>query len=279
MERIEVRQWFGIAFIVIDLSTRSAVGWVGDMTTHTYNNAFMQYAARSSSYSATAIASMLRSKLRFASVLDIGCATGRWLRAWSEAGITDLHGVDGEYIDRQQLELPELMFTAVNLNRAFDLGRQFDLVQSLEVGEHIEESASDIFSECLVRHARCYILFSAAPPGQGGEYHINEQPYEFWRQKFEQRGFAALDAVRPAIIDDTKISYWYRYNTLLFIRRDLLPEIGRHLQNKILSGDEQIRDLSPFPFRVRKTLVRMLPNVVQHKIASLKAKLLPTGRI
>ena len=248
------------------------------MTTHTYNNAFMQYAARSSSYSATTIASMLRSKLRFASVLDIGCATGRWLRAWSEAGITDLHGVDGEYIDRQQLELPELMFTAVNLNRAFDLGRQFDLVQSLEVGEHIEESASDIFAECLVRHARRYILFSAAPPGQGGEYHINEQPYEFWRQRFERRGFITFDAVRPAIVHDKKISYWYRYNLLLFIRRELLPEIPNDLREKMVHTNDQIRDLSPVAFRLRKAIVGRLPTGVQHQIARLKSKLLPTGR-
>jgi SAM-dependent methyltransferase len=248
------------------------------MTTHTYNDDFMQYAAKSSGYSANTIASILRGKLKFDSVLDVGCATGRWLRAWREVGIIDLHGVDGDYVDRRKLELPGLMFSTVDLSSAFDLGRQFDVVQSLEVGEHIEETASDIFAECLMRHARRYILFSAATPGQGGEHHINEQPYEFWRQKFERRGFITIDAVRPTIVDDKKISYWYRYNLLLFIRRELLPEIPNDLRDKMVRPNDQIKDLSPFAFRLRKAVVGRLPTVVQHEIARLKSKFLPTGR-
>jgi Methyltransferase domain len=249
------------------------------MTTYTYNNKFMKYAARSSAYAAVAIVSMLHRKLNVDSVLDVGCARGTWLHAWSEVGITDLHGVDGDYVDRQILELPQVMFTAIDLNGAFDLGRQFDLVQSLEVGEHIQESASETFAECLAHHARRYILFSAAPPGQGGEYHINEQPYEFWRQKFERRGFVTIDAVRPAIAEDKRISYWYRYNTLLFVRRELLPKISNDFRDKMLRASDQIKDLSPLAFRLRKAVVGRLPNAVQHEIARLKSKLLPTGRI
>jgi SAM-dependent methyltransferase len=239
----------------------------------------MQYAAQSSAYSAAAITSNLRRQLAVDSVLDVGCARGTWLRAWRELGIADLHGVDGDYIDLRLFELPASSFTAVNLNVTFDLGRQFDLVQSLEVGEHIEESASETFAESLARHARRYILFSAAPPGQGGEYHINEQPYEFWRHKFERHGFVTVDAVRPVFAKDKRISYWYRYNTLLFVRRELLPEIAENLRDKVLLASEQIKDLSPLSFRFRKGVVRRLPNSVQHEIAKLKSKFLPTGRI
>src|SRR6516165_4661125 len=109
------------------------------MTTHAYNEDFMEYAAQSSRYSAVAIVSILRRKINVESVLDVGCARGTWLWAWSEAGIRDLHGIDGHYVERRRLELPKLMFTAVDLNVAFDLKREFDLVQSLEVGEHIKE--------------------------------------------------------------------------------------------------------------------------------------------
>ena len=248
------------------------------MTTHVYSDDFMQYAAQSSGYSANAITSMLYEKLDINSVLDVGCARGTWLRIWREVGVADLHGVDGDYIDPRILELPGLTFTTVDLNCAFNLGREFDLVQSLEVGEHIKESASDTFTECLARHARRYVLFSAAPPGQGGEYHINEQPYEFWRRKFERRGFITIDAVRPTIINDKKISYWYRYNLLLFIRRELLPEIPNDLREKMVHTNDQIRDLSPVAFRLRKAIVGRLPTGVQHQIARLKSKLLPTGR-
>lgn len=247
--------------------------------TYIYNDDFMRYAATSSAYSAKVITSILSDQISVKSVLDVGCARGTWLCAWDRMGITDVHGVDGGYVDRQMLEIPESKFSAVNLGTPFDLGRQFDLVQSLEVGEHIETDVSDIFADNLARHARRYILFSAAPPGQGGEFHINEQPYEFWRKKIEERGFATADAIRPLILKDRKISYWYRYNTLLFIRRDLLAGIGESLEHKVLQASEQIKDVSPLLFRVRKAIVRSLPNVVQHKIAWWKAKLMPTGRI
>lgn len=249
------------------------------MTTHAYNSDFMRYAAQSSAYSAAAITSILYHQISVRSVLDVGCARGTWLRAWSERGIMDLYGVDGDYVDCRKLEIPISNFTTANLNAAFDLGRKFDLVQSLEVGEHIEENASDIFVDSLARHARRYILFSAAPPGQGGEYHVNEQPYEFWRKKFEERGFATLDTVRPTIANDNRISYWYRYNTLLFIRCELLPGIEENLRSKVLLASERIKDLSPLPFRFRKALVRRLPKVVNTQIAFLKARFFPTGRV
>jgi hypothetical protein len=239
----------------------------------------MRYAAESSAYSAAAITSILYSQLKVDSVLDVGCARGTWLRAWGNRGVLELHGVDGSYTNRRTLEVPTRMFTGADLNDSFDLGRQFDLVQSLEVAEHIKESASEVFVESITRHARAYVLFSAAPPGQGGEYHINEQPYEFWRKKFEARGFVTVDAVRPSIATDKKISYWYRYNSLLFVRRERMPDVYNDMRAKPLMPDDPIKDLSPLPFRIRKAIVRHLPYALQHKIAKLKSKILPTGQI
>ena len=249
------------------------------MTTYIYNHDFMQYAARSSVYSATVITSLLNKQILVDSVLDVGCALGTWLRAWIKIGIADVHGLDGDYVDRRLLEIPGSSFSAVNLSAPFNLGRQFDLVQCLEVGEHIEENASEILADNLARHARRYILFSAAPPGQGGQHHINEQPYEYWQQKFEKRGFATVDAVRPSIVGDGRIAYWYRYNTLLFVRCELVPEIQNNLQAKILLPNDKVEDLSPLSFRLRKALVRRLSGAAQHKLAVLKAKLIPTGRM
>jgi SAM-dependent methyltransferase len=243
-----------------------------------YNNDFMDYAAQSSRHSAAVVTSILYRQIKIDSVLDVGCAKGTWLRMWSLLGLVDLHGIDGDYIDVRTFEVASSMFTPHDLNRPFDLGRQFDLVQSLEVGEHIEECASEDFVESISRHAGRYVLFSAAPPGQGGEHHINEKPYEYWREKFEQRGFVTIDAVRPAIADDKKVSYWYRYNTVLFVRKELLAELSIALQDKILGG-EPFKDVSPLAFRLRKAIVRNIPNAIQHEVARLKSKILPTGRI
>src|SRR6266480_4285442 len=106
------------------------------MNTH-YDRRFLEYTAQSSAASAQLITTLLYPMLIPSSVLDVGCAVGTWLRCWSKLGVADIHGIDGPYVDQSSLEIPPSSFTSVDLNEHFDLGRRFDLVQSLEVGEHI----------------------------------------------------------------------------------------------------------------------------------------------
>jgi len=68
------------------------------------------------------------------------------------------------------------------------------------------------------------VLFSAAVPGQGGTHHINEQMPMYWRALFRRHGYVLLDAIRPAILADTRIEWWYRQNTVLYVSEDLLRE-------------------------------------------------------
>jgi SAM-dependent methyltransferase len=245
---------------------------------HVYNSEFMQYAAESSDRSAGIVTAAIASALKVKSVLDIGCARGTWLRAWAAAGADDIQGVDGNYVDRTTLQIPAHLFTPHELSTPVDLGRKFDLVQSLEVGEHIATSASDTFVANIVRHARNLILFSAAPPGQGGEFHINEQPYDFWRAKFAKAGFVAVDAIRPTIADDATISYWYRYNIMLYVAKDFVRELPPEFAARAVPDSQPIADVSPFAFRLRKAVVARIPGAVQDRIAAFKARLLPTGR-
>src|ERR1700730_13911764 len=74
------------------------------------------------------------------SVLDAGCGTGHFLRAFREAGINDLTGVDGDYVPRDQLVIEPSLFHPLDLAVGFDLKRRYDLVLSLEVAEHLPES-------------------------------------------------------------------------------------------------------------------------------------------
>lgn len=41
-----------------------------------------------------------------ASVLDVGCGVGAWLSLFAEHGITELLGVDGDYVQREMLLIP-----------------------------------------------------------------------------------------------------------------------------------------------------------------------------
>src|SRR3954465_1830397 len=72
-----------------------------------------------------------------ASALDVGCGNGTWLQALQELGITDLTGLDGEYVKPENFVGPREAFRAMDLASPTRLGRQFDLVMSLEVAEHL----------------------------------------------------------------------------------------------------------------------------------------------
>jgi SAM-dependent methyltransferase len=248
------------------------------MRPNSYDSDFMRYAAQSSDHSATAVTSFLASKLEILSVLDVGCARGTWLRAWIKAGATDIAGVDGSYVERDTLEIPESAFSAQDLGAGFDLARRFDLVQSLEVGEHIPEESADRFVASIAKHARDWIVFSAAPPGQGGALHVNERPYDYWRAKFAGHGYVAVDAIRPAIAGDARVSYWYRYNIVLYASREGLARLPADLRRHVVPENAPIADISPLLFRLRKAVIAFLPRSLQDRIATLKAKALPTGR-
>ena len=249
------------------------------MAQYTYDRKFIEYAASSSRYSAGRVVALLKGQLPIDSVLDVGCAAGTWLSVWRDAGVGEIRGVDGAYVDRSTLEIADGEFSARDLAEDFDLGTRFDLVQSLEVAEHIAAHRADAFVENLVRHSRGLVLFSAAPPGQGGEYHVNEQPCDYWRERFARHGYDAYDAVRPALADDRDVSFWYRYNTLLFVRRDRAPALPAAVAATRLADGEPVPDRSPLWFRLRKGVVRMLPDAVQQALARFKSNLLPSGRI
>jgi SAM-dependent methyltransferase len=238
---------------------------------HTYDSHFMNYADRSSRHSAQTISALLRKALTITSVLDIGCAKGTWLSAWQETGVDEIMGVDGDYVAADALVIPRERFVAADLSQPIDLHRTFDLVQTLEVAEHIRGDAADQFVENLVLHSAGVVLFSAAPPGQGGEFHVNEQPYDYWREKFRARGFEAYDYVRPMIAGDKSVSFWYRFNIMLYVRDDAVARIPDAIRSTRVPSAQPIPDISPVWFRFRKFVIRVLPYALQQKLARMKA--------
>lgn len=239
---------------------------------HQYNTDFMSYADRTSRFAAQTVAATLRGWFSIDSLLDVGCAKGTWLSIWRDEGVQDIQGVDGDYVDRNTLALPADRFSARDLSQPFDFSRRFDLVQSLEVAEHIQAAAANTFVDNLVKHSRGLILFSAAPPGQGGEFHVNEQPYDYWRQKFAAHDYVACDCLRPRLAGNQQISFWYRYNMLVYVHQDRLHGLHDDVRASIVARGTPIRDVSPRWFRLRKSLVRILPDATKDWLARAKAR-------
>lgn len=72
---------------------------------------------------------------------------------------------------------------------------QFDLITCLEVAEHLPEDAAPVLAATIARHLAKggRLLFSAAPPGQRGEHHVNCQPAGYWRSLLYEHGVSYRD--------------------------------------------------------------------------------------
>jgi hypothetical protein len=243
------------------------------MSRYEYDERFLDYAANTSAVSARKVIAILREIHPISSVLDVGCARGTWLREWRAAGVSDVHGVDGTYVNSASLLINRSDFTAVNLADGFDLNRKFDLVQSLEVAEHLPNSASGLFVESLVKHSRGLVLFSAAPPGQGGEHHINERPYDFWRDKFRPFGYRPIDIIRPKLAGDKNVSYWYRYNVIVYVSEALAKQLTDAVLAWGVPSGEAIADVSPPLYRMRKRIIQTLPKSAVNALSRIVARL------
>ncbi|MHC4993348.1 MAG: class I SAM-dependent methyltransferase [Planctomycetota bacterium] len=177
--------------------------------------------------SAQVIVPHLVQAVRPESVVDLGCGLGAWLSVFAEHGVSDLLGVDGDDVPRDDLMIAPSHFLASDLLRAVPLDRTFDLAVSLEVAEHLRRDTAGTFVETLTRLAPV-VVFSAAIPLQGGTGHVNEQWQSHWAGLFSQHGLVAVDAVRPVVWEDQRVDWWYRQNTIVYVREDRLgayPEL------------------------------------------------------
>jgi SAM-dependent methyltransferase len=234
-----------------------------------YDEIYYSYNRAGATRSAGVVLPLLLETFSIQSVADFGCGQGAWLAVWRKLGVSDVVGVDGHYVDPGSLLIPPSCFKAADLQGAVTLGRTFDLVQSLEVAEHLPESCAATFVETLTSHSRL-VLFSAAPPGQGGDYHVNEQPYVFWKRLFAERDYTMIDVIRPRLRRDKRVEAWYRYNTFVFARRDLLHTFAHRMSANIIPDSADVPDVSPLAYRLRKRLVRLIPVKVATACAVLK---------
>jgi SAM-dependent methyltransferase len=236
---------------------------------HEYGPDFYRFLASFAVRSARRIIPRLTGVLPIRSVVDFGCGQGAWLRAWTDAGATVV-GVDGPYVDSGHLLIDPSEFCAADLAAPIDLRRQFDLVQSLEVAEHLPATKAEQFVATLTAHGS-RILFSAAVPGQGGENHINEQPPDYWRALFRERGYAAFDYLRPLVCNDPAIARWYRFNTILYIRDDLVSRLPLPVRRSQVPDAQPLDDYWPVAYRLRNAVVRRLPTGVVDRVARINA--------
>jgi SAM-dependent methyltransferase len=240
-----------------------------------YGADFYRYLSSFAERAARVVVPRLTAVLPVRSVVDFGCGQGAWLSVWRSMGAS-IVGVDGPYVDPSQLLIDAAAFHPADLAKPIDLGRRFDLVQSLEVAEHLPATKAEQFIETLTAHG-ALVLFSAAIPGQGGENHINEQPLGYWRAIFRTRGYVPIDFLRPQLVNDANVAQTYRYNMMLYVNETALASLPETVRACRVRDGEAFDDYRPFSYRLRNVLVRILPLEAVNRLARLKASLTARG--
>jgi len=149
-------------------------------------------------------------------IADVGCGIGAWTRVARDLGC-QVTGFDGDWVPREQLLIDRQEFVDVDLaNPPAAAPSQFDLVLSLETGEHLPAAIAERFVRFLTSLGPI-VAFSAAVPWQLGTNHINEQYAGYWAGLFESCGFVPFDVIRPRCWYDHDIEFYYRQNMVMYV--------------------------------------------------------------
>ncbi|HTI68902.1 MAG TPA: methyltransferase domain-containing protein [Candidatus Limnocylindria bacterium] len=175
--------------------------------------------------SARAVVPLIVSLFAPKTVVDVGCGSGTWAKVYGE-NHCEVLGIDGQIVQTDQLLIPAERFLRRDLAQPLSLDRTFDLVNCLEVAEHLDASRADSFVADLCRLGDV-IVFSAAVPGQGGTHHVNEQWPSYWLPKFASHGFVALDCLRHQIWGDPQVAWWYVQNAFAFVKKTRLADFAK----------------------------------------------------
>jgi SAM-dependent methyltransferase len=242
------------------------------MNVHAYDESFFQWVDLSALRSAEKVVPIVRGIVSPRSVLDVGCGRGAWLNVWrAQNGVERVLGVDGVSADQLRATPARDFIRNANLEAEFSVGERFDLVQCLEVAEHLSPKAAPLLVSSLARHGDV-ILFSAARPGDGGEHHVNEQEPEYWRDLFEAQGLRLYDTVRPRIAADATIDPWYRYNTFIFTKPEIAAQFN--ISTDAVAAPARVKSYESVLWYGQRMIVRHLPVNVVTRLAQLKARVM-----
>ncbi len=138
--------------------------------------------------------------------LDLGSGTGAMVNCARKLGsraygVDVINGPEAHFFYHDLTQPLRIVQGAFHVDAHMPdyLAQPFDLITCLEVAEHLPLDAHQTLVETIVRHLRYkpnmddasgYLIFSAAPPGQGGEHHIGCRPAVEWRSMFYERGIS-----------------------------------------------------------------------------------------
>lgn len=219
-----------------------------------YDKRFYRHNKKTTASSAREVMGYVIERLKPQSIVDFGCGSGQWLgEAYRKGGRTRILGIDGSWVDKSVLAFPAEFFIEKDLSKKIELGERFDLAVSLEVAEHIGESAADTFISNLCRHADV-VLFSAAFPLMGGTGHVNEQYPSYWAKKFSMHGYRVLDCLRGRFWNNPRVIACYKNDMMFYIKEERYEAVA-----ELFGEAEPILDIvHPEEFEAARDVDRLI---------------------
>lgn len=232
-----------------------------------YTKNFFEKIRPGSQRSAEEIVPLVLEYVQPRSVADVGCGIGTWLSVFKRHGVKEVLGMDGEYVDRNALQISAREFLPLDLREPFRAERCFDLVLSLEVAEHLPEACAETFIASLVGLGPL-VLFSAAIPFQGGTNHRNAQWPDYWAQKFSRHGYAPIDCLRRRIWQNAKVEWWYAQNLMFYAENNFIAQNPRLQKEAAGTAPAQLALAHPHLVDPRymspRKLLEALPRALWH---------------
>ena len=194
-----------------------------------YGNRYYEFSELHNTPSYTYIAKAVTKQLGKRSLVDVGCGNGGISAAFVAQGCSHIAAFDYSASAVQIAQSRGLnRVERLDITTCDAIPAQAELCVCIEVAEHLPERFADHLCQLLTPVAPV-LVFTAAPPGQGGRWHLNEQPREYWILRFESLGMHYDEAATTAIRGNfnEEIVAHYSENLMVF-KRGQIVEAASH---------------------------------------------------
>ena len=187
-----------------------------------YTHNFYESVSVRADLASRAILSIFGELFEVASIKDIGCGNGTWLRESLNHNLIKTrigYDLPSAIASSNLFNNESINFRETDLELETSNFEFTELTLCLEVAEHLTSDSAEQVVEKICESTK-YVIFSAATPGQGGFNHINEREFKYWISLFNSHGYAAFDIFREKIQSQKSIPTFYRNNVFLFIKSE-----------------------------------------------------------